>query len=452
MPKTIDMDVIKTHMSCLLNNRDRFVFSYGGAGSGKSHTVGQRQLLRSMLEPNRRILLVRKYMTHIRQSQFQLIKSLIYEHSLERIFKINESEMRILCKPTGNEILSFGVDNPERLKSIFGITDVWIEEMTELEENDFDQINLRVRNSKAEYNQIIGTFNPINKRHWINKRFFNGRIFPFNKPERLEETISFGSESVTNHITVLRTNYECNRFLPLEYKATLEAMRLKNPMFYQIYVNAEWGDSAEGLIFKRDFYQEYDSIPPDARGVIYCDPNLAKKAKGDTTAIFKLLYAPSTGRYYVANCICRSYSDAQELVRDVLSLRSDNARIIGFDGNYGQESHWGDHIQQYRKQHNIPPFRVDFKRYNVDTLAKSAQWMWGDGLILFPRGFEKTEMGQEALSQIYTFCGKKNTKTGMKDDAPDALICAIELLIDYGMAAIGSAGMEIMKTFINKGA
>jgi phage terminase large subunit len=50
--------------------------------------------------------------------------------------------------------------------------DFWIEEATELEEEDFQQLTLRLRGLTDSYKQITLTFNPVTKDHWIYTKFF----------------------------------------------------------------------------------------------------------------------------------------------------------------------------------------------------------------------------------------------------------------------------------------
>ena len=71
------------------------------------------------------------------------------------------------------EILFAGLDDVEKLKSIHDITGIWIEEASEIEERDFDQLDIRLRGESRYYQQIILTFNPITITHWLKKRFFD---------------------------------------------------------------------------------------------------------------------------------------------------------------------------------------------------------------------------------------------------------------------------------------
>ncbi len=182
----------------------------------------------------------------------------------------------------------------------------------------------------------------------------------------------------------------------------------------------------DGFIFRRlSPLPTFDTLPDDAKGVIYCDPNLAKKGKGDTTAIVSLLYSPSTDKYYVSSIVCRSFSDSNTLLTCILNMKSHRHRAIGFDGHVSQESTWTNNIRNYCRQHNVPfPF-VTYCRYHTDELAKNIQGVWNEGRILLPNSITSTDDGKRFLTQVFAFAGKK---ARLADDAPDALICAFELL------------------------
>ena len=78
-----------------------------------------------------------------------------------------------ITAPNGSEIIFIGLDNSEKIKSIAGITSIWIEEATELTLQDFNQLDLRLRGETGLHKEVIFTFNPISDTHWIKKRFYD---------------------------------------------------------------------------------------------------------------------------------------------------------------------------------------------------------------------------------------------------------------------------------------
>ena len=208
-------------------NDSRFLVLYGGAGSGKSEFAALKMLVRILNEPGHRMLCIRKVAKTLRHSVFALLVEIIHRNEWGALFRVYRGELKIECV-NGGEILFAGLDDPEKLKSITGVTSMWIEEATELAEDDLDQINLRMRGVTKYAKQIVLTFNPISAHHWIKKRFFD-RIRP--------------------RVTVLHTTYKDNRFLDAEYCEVLESLATQNPHFHKVYALGLWG-MLKGLVYR----------------------------------------------------------------------------------------------------------------------------------------------------------------------------------------------------------
>lgn len=217
-----------------LEAKNRHAILYGGAGSGKSHVVAQKILIRIATSKNHRILVVRKVARTLRASVFQMFRDIIGDEGLSHKFKVNKSDMTIECIDTGSQLLFFGLDDVEKLKSIAGITSVWIEEASEITQDDFDQLNLRLRVLRDDvYMQIVLSFNPISAHHWLKKKFFDDGV---------EDTY------------IQKTTYHDNRFLPEEYLRVFDDLKKTNPTYYKIYALGEWG-VLKGLV-----YESYNTI------------------------------------------------------------------------------------------------------------------------------------------------------------------------------------------------
>lgn len=158
------------HFKAALDCQSRYLIMYGGAGSGKSEIAAQKLIYRS-LQRKHRFVFARKTREAIRDSQFQTFKDIVYRWKLGKLFKFNDTKMDVDVA-NGSQFLSFGLDDVEKLKSIKDPTGFWIEEATEIEEDDLRQINLRMRGDVTDYFQTILTFNPKDADHWIRKRFF----------------------------------------------------------------------------------------------------------------------------------------------------------------------------------------------------------------------------------------------------------------------------------------
>jgi hypothetical protein len=181
----------------------------------------------------------------------------------------------------------------------------------------------------------------------------------------------------------------------------------------------------DGFIFSREGLDYYYNLPPDSRGVIYVDPNLAKKGKGDSTAIVSLLYSAKENLYFIDNLVCRSFSDSNKLLDSILIIKNNRHSALGFDGHVNQESTWTNNVRNYSIIKNVPFPYIVYCRYHTDDLAKNIQAVWNSGKIKLNIALADLPDTKTFLSQIFAFAGKKANRA---DDAPDSLICAFELI------------------------
>lgn len=235
----------------LFDNKDRYMVLYGGAGGGKSHFVCQKKLIRTLEEEESRILVIRKVARTLRRSVYQLFQDYISRWGMNRLFKINKADMDIKCV-NGNVIYFAGVDDPEKLKSIEGVTSIWIEEASELSLNDFQEIDRRLRGKTKNYKQIILTYNPISVLNWTNKRFFEG-----------------------NHrnMIILHTTYKDNRFIDDEY---IEMLENYSGNARTVYTLGEYGKLEHSVYSNWDIVDEFPETDKDIYGLDfgYIHPNV----------------------------------------------------------------------------------------------------------------------------------------------------------------------------------
>lgn len=220
----------------LLNDYShRWEIYKGSAGSGKSHFITQKIIIKALRE-KRRVMICRRYGTTMRNSVFKLFKDVIESFKITHLTRIKESDMSITL-PNGSEIIFVGLDNEEKLLSIAGITDVFIEEVYEVPKEIVDQLNLRMR-GKAPNQQIYMAFNPISAKHWLYD-FCEGST----RPES-----SIYSEST----------FRDNPFLPDEYVKALEDMYRTNPNKARVFCDGNWGADVEGLVYKNHILSDFD--------------------------------------------------------------------------------------------------------------------------------------------------------------------------------------------------
>ncbi len=188
----------------------------------------------------RNYVLCRKKDTDIGGSLFEEIQKTIANWNLEDEFEVRQTPRKITCRANGYQILFRGLMDVSQLKSITPkkgvITDVVIEEATEVFESDVDQLNTRLRGIDVYANEedrdrpkrLTMLFNPILKSHWIYKKYFS----PLSWAE--DQT-----RHESDQLTILKTIYKDNRFIGEQAKYDYE--NVKDEYGYQVYTLGNWG-------------------------------------------------------------------------------------------------------------------------------------------------------------------------------------------------------------------
>lgn len=246
------------------NYEGRYLFLFGGAGSGKSVFAVQRfiQRLVNEYDCNHRFLFVRKVANTINDSLYALAKKILTEQGFYPYCKFNKIEKSIIFLPNGNEIIMKGLDDSEKIKSIDGITGIFVEEVTELEETDFLQLDLRMRGQCKSFFQYVVAFNPINKDHWLLKYvepqllkelphhvsdlsyIYENKVWQFDKVSEAGRRL---------RVRVLNTNYKDNQKIDADYKSQLQLLSSVSPEYCEVYEHGRWGETSKGDKFVHAF-------------------------------------------------------------------------------------------------------------------------------------------------------------------------------------------------------
>lgn len=220
----------------LLDYKHRYEVYYGGAGSGKSVFICQKLLVKAC-RSKRKVLIIRKYGTTLKDSVFQLVVDMLKKWHIYDLCKVNLSTYTITL-PNDSVILFKGMDDSEKIKSITDITDIWCEEATELAEDEYTQLDLRLRALAGDL-QLIVSFNPISKVNWVYKKWF-------------------AESAIINQDTmILKTTYKDNRFLPDAYIAALEEKIHSNYNYYRIYALGDFV-TLDKLVYNNWKIEDFD--------------------------------------------------------------------------------------------------------------------------------------------------------------------------------------------------
>jgi len=368
-----------------LKSEDRYAVLFGGAGSGKSYTVAQKLVYRCVQNKRERILVIRNVYRTCRESTFRLLIEVASAFGVE--VTANRSDLSITF-PNGAQIIHAGLDDPEKLKSIAGITSVWIEEASEVKEDAFRQVDLRLRGDVPTYKQVTLTLNPTDSRLWV-RRWLD------ENPD----------------IFVLRTTWRDNAFLDKQY---IDVLKSLPEDLRAIYERGEWGEALKGVIFPNwktynenrepDFYGidfGYNS-PSAVVAVTVTDPDvyvrevIYQSGLTNSDLIAELKKAVSNKNLPIY-CDAAEPDRIEELIREGLQAYKADKSVkdgIDFVKRYNVNVHAGsqnlqNELREYRwdedrksgELKDVPLKRhdhaVDAMRYAIYTHLKGATNTWG---------------------------------------------------------------------------
>jgi phage terminase large subunit len=242
------LEIVQESYWDVLRSKSLDLIVYGGNNAGKSYAIARKLLLKALAHPNRRIVIIRKRTPSLKVTCWTWMLELLDTYGLKPYVKINHTELTIEYENGSHmlfvPVVTTGGEPGERLKSLTDVTDLWIEEATELTRPEWDQVKLRVRGKLDEsYRQRILTFNPYDRRHWIHKVFFEG--------------------NVGEHF--LRT-WRDNKYADQQSIDDIEAFKTTDPYRYAVASLGEWGIfenqiysriTTEAFSYQPEYYDEF---------------------------------------------------------------------------------------------------------------------------------------------------------------------------------------------------
>lgn len=233
---------------------------FGGSSSGKSYFLAQRCIIDVLNGHN--YLVVRKTGNSITDTVFNEIVKKIYEffnfNLRSQFWDINKTSRIITCKLNLAQIIFKGLDDVEKVKSITPrkgvITDIWIEEATEISYTDWKQLDKRLRGElKGKQANLtkrtIFSFNPILRSHWLYNEYFKGNW--------QEGATTFEKRTDDADFIILKTTYKDNQFLTKDDVKRLT--KEKDPYYRSVYLEGNWG-VLEDVVYRNWRIAEFDKL------------------------------------------------------------------------------------------------------------------------------------------------------------------------------------------------
>ena len=261
----------------------RNIVLMGGSSSSKSYSVAQFLSILTYWEGTNQ-LVMRKVGASIEKTIYTDFKTAI--NGIEGLAEHCRFKQNSIVFDNGAKVDFTGLDDSEKIKGISQYKRVFLDELSEYEENDLKQIRLRLRGMEGQ--QILAAFNPISELHWIKKKWFDleewhevpmeltigGEKVP---PElcRVKAVLMNSPKMILNHRTgefeehapdtvIIHSTYLNNfwvvgspdgKYGYYDYQAiaNFERDRVNDPDYFQVYALGEWGRIRTGAEFFPSF-------------------------------------------------------------------------------------------------------------------------------------------------------------------------------------------------------
>lgn len=232
----------------------KFYFLVGGYGSSKSYHVAVK-LIKKLLQEKRKALVIREVFDTIRDSCFDLLEEVANAMGVEEYLTFTTSPMQVRFK-NGSRIIFKGMDKPAKLKSLNGVSVVWIEECSEVKYEGFKEILGRLRHPTLS-NHIILSTNPVSKSNWCYKHFFQDRknnVLILDDEELYRKRIMIVGNTYYHHSTV-----DDNFFVPASYVEQLDDLQIHDPDLYRVARKGRFGINGT-LVFPQFEIQPHEKV------------------------------------------------------------------------------------------------------------------------------------------------------------------------------------------------
>ncbi len=161
----------------ILSCRDPELLLAGPAGTGKSRACMEKLHAMCLLNPGMRGLIARKSATSLSSTALVTWRRFVAREAIDAgdvvYYGGSAQEPASYQYRNGSVVVIGGLDKVSKIMSAeYDV--IYIQEATELTENDWEALTTRLRNWKVSFQQIIGDCNPAAPEHWLKKRADRG--------------------------------------------------------------------------------------------------------------------------------------------------------------------------------------------------------------------------------------------------------------------------------------
>lgn len=214
----------------------------GGYGSGKSYNVAFKIILKCLLE-KRKVLVVREVYETIKDSCYDMFREQLEEMGLwadmsskyDRKYKVRHKESPLQIDfPNGSRIIFRGMDKPDKVKSINGVSIVWLEECSEIKYAGYKELLGRIRTPNVSLHFILSC-NPVGKENWVYRHFFKHTDDDGNEVVILDDEELYKKKTIVkNNVYYHHSLPDDNKYLPADYIKTLDEFKKYDYTMYRV--------------------------------------------------------------------------------------------------------------------------------------------------------------------------------------------------------------------------
>lgn len=234
----------------------------GGYGSSKSYHIALKIILKCLSE-KRKVLVVREVFDTIRDSCYDLLVEILDELDLigqgRKKVKCTTSPMSIRF-PNGSRIIFKGMDKPTKLKSINGVSIVWLEECSEIKYAGYKELLGRLRHPDLSLHFLLST-NPVGTENWVYTHFFKRIDEEGVEHVTLDDQVLYKRKTIVKHgVYYHHSVADDNLFLPQSYIETLDAMKDYDPDLYRVARLGQFGLNGKRVLPQFEVARSHDEV------------------------------------------------------------------------------------------------------------------------------------------------------------------------------------------------
>ena len=391
----------------------RVILLAGGRGSGKSF-ASSLWLANKFYNSKKNALYLRKFATNIESTIIPQFLQQVECLHLPFIIKKNSIENR-----WGKKLFFMGIEASQssadaKLKSIPNLENVLIEEASEVSEDEFDKLNLSIRDADS-FPKIVLAFNPSHINHWLYQRFYKQRNVDFN----------FNGKK--DGVLYVHTTFLDNiKNLDASFLKEAENTKLYDPIKFMRDFEGKWVNENDHPLLNKQLLdlalEKYESNNFD-EVIVSIDPAVSTNKNSDATGI--AVTAKFNNNYFILHCEEKKWSPLEWAQHAFFLYKKFNADLIIYEANQG-----GNLIENTLRQVTGPYCKINAVRSSKSKVQRffPVHSLYEQNLIHHQGRFSDLEY------QLLTYSGNE------KDASPnsvDAMVHGINYLAQRGKSFVG---------------